>query len=234
MQNIISLKNVTKRFPVGDGFFTALEDINLEFKKGEFSGLVGPSGSGKTTLLNIIGSLDSPTEGTAEVLGKNISALSHKESALLRNHQIGFIFQEYHLLPVYTVYENIEFALLLQNIEASKRKKAVMEALEWVGLVDKKDSKPDKLSGGESQRVAVARAIVKRPAILLADEPSANLDAENAHSIMRMMQRLNKELDTTFIFSTHDEKVMGYLSRIVHLKDGKVAKDEIREPIKNA
>src|SRR5690554_3500384 len=225
MQSIISLKNVTKRFPVGDGFFTALEDINLEFKKGEFSGLVGPSGSGKTTLLNIIGSLDSPTEGTAEVLGKNISALSHKESALLRNHQIGFIFQEYHLLPVYTVYENIEFA---------KRKKAVMEALEWVGLVDKKDSKPDKLSGGESQRVAVARAIVKRPAILLADEPSANLDAENAHSIMRMMQRLNKELDTTFIFSTHDEKVMGYLSRIVHLKDGKVAKDEIREPIKNA
>lgn len=230
MKKIISIEHVTKRFPVGDGFFTALEDINLEFKKGEFAGLVGPSGSGKTTLLNIIGSLDSPTEGEAIVLGKKVSKLSHQQAADLRNHNVGFIFQEYHLLPVYTVYENVEFALLLQKVPAEKRKKAVMEALEWVDLVDKKDSKPSKLSGGESQRVAVARAIVKRPAILLADEPSANLDAENAHNIMRVMQMLNEELDTTFIFSTHDEKVMRYLKRIVHLKDGKLAKDEIKEP----
>lgn len=230
MKKIISIEHVTKRFPVGDGFFTALEDINLEFKKGEFAGLVGPSGSGKTTLLNIIGSLDSPTEGEAIVLGKKVSKLSHQQAADLRNHNVGFIFQEYHLLPVYTVYENVEFALLLQKVPAEKRKKAVMEALEWVDLVDKKDSKPSKLSGGESQRVAVARAIVKRPAILLADEPSANLDAENAHNIMRVMQTLNEELDTTFIFSTHDEKVMRYLKRIVHLKDGKLAKDEIKEP----
>ena len=230
METIISLEHVTKRFEVGEGYFTALENITLDFEKGEFSGLVGPSGSGKTTLLNIIGSLDSPTEGNAKVLGKQISELSHQESADLRNHNVGFIFQEYHLLPVYTVYENVEFALLLQNKKAEEREKAVMEALEWVDLVDKKDSKPDKLSGGESQRVAVARAIVKRPALVLADEPSANLDAENAHKIMRMMLRLNKELKTTFIFSTHDEKVMKYLRRIVHLKDGMIDKVEDKDP----
>lgn len=225
-EKVISIEHVTKRFHVGDGYFTALEDINLEFGKGEFSGVVGPSGSGKTTLLNIIGSLDSPSEGTARVLGKDIAKLTQQESADLRNYNIGFIFQEYHLLPVYTVYENVEFALLLQKVSAAQRRKAVMEALEWVGLTNKIKSKPDKLSGGESQRVAVARAIVKRPAILLADEPSANLDAENTFNIMRIMQNLNHELETTFIFSTHDEKVMKYLKRKVSLKDGKVAKDE--------
>jgi putative ABC transport system ATP-binding protein len=224
---IITIENLTKRFPVGKGEFTALKNIVLTFGKGEFAGLVGPSGSGKTTLLNIIGSLDSPTEGKAVVLGKSISNLSHKESAELRNLHIGFIFQEYHLLPVYTVYENVEFSLLLQDMEASKRKKAVMEALEWVGLTDKANSKPSKLSGGESQRVAVARAMVKRPKIVLADEPSANLDAKNAHNILKMMKKLNKELDTTFIFSTHDEKVMQYLDRIISLADGQVVKDEM-------
>lgn len=226
-QPIISLKDVTKRFPIGDGEFTALKDINLTFRKGEFSGFVGPSGSGKTTLLNIIGSLDSPTEGEAMVMGKSISSLSHRESALLRNKHIGFIFQIYNLLPVYTVYENVEFALLLQNRGADERKKAVMEALDWVGLADMANKKPDKLSGGEGQRVAIARAMVKRPAILLADEPTANLDAENAHIILRMMKKLNEELDTTFLFSTHDEKVMRYLERIIHLRDGKVEDDEI-------
>ncbi len=228
-EHIITIEHLTKRFPVGKGEFTALKDINLQFGKGEFAGLVGPSGSGKTTLLNIIGSLDSPTEGKAIVLGKSISSLSHKESAELRNHNIGFIFQEYHLLPVYTVYENVEFSLLLQNMGASQRKKAVMEALEWVGLTDKVDSKPANLSGGESQRVAIARAMVKRPAILLADEPSANLDAKNAHNILQLMKKLNKELETTFLFSTHDEKVMQYLDRIVSLADGKVVKDELIE-----
>lgn len=227
-KQIISIENVTKKFPVGDGrFFTALKDINLNFQKGEFAGLIGPSGSGKTTLLNIIGSLDSPSEGKAEVMGKNISNLSHKESANLRNMHIGFIFQVYNLLPVYTVFENVEFALLLQKKGESKRKKAVMEALEWVGLQDLADKKPDKISGGEGQRVAIARAIVKRPDIMLADEPTANLDAKNAHQIMKILKNLNKELDTTFLFSTHDEKVMGYLDRIVHLKDGKIDKDEI-------
>jgi putative ABC transport system ATP-binding protein len=226
-QAIISLQDVTKRFPVGGGEFTALKNISLSFQKGEFSGLVGPSGSGKTTLLNIIGSLDSPTEGEAVVMGNKISSLNHRESALLRNKHIGFIFQIYNLLPVYTVYENVEFALLLQNRSAEERKKAVMEALDWVGLADMANKKPDKLSGGEGQRVAIARAMVKRPEILLADEPTANLDAENAHIVLKMMKKLNEELDTTFLFSTHDEKVMKYLERIIHLRDGRVEEDEI-------
>lgn len=226
-ETIIKIQKVVKRFKVGDGEFTALKGIDLEFKKGEFAGVVGPSGSGKTTLLNIIGSLDSPTEGIAEVIGKNISDLSHKESALLRNKHIGFIFQVYNLLPVYTVFENVEFALLLQNHTASVRKKMVMEALDWVGLADLANKKPAKISGGEGQRVAIARAMVKRPELVLADEPTANLDAENAHIILRMMKKLNTELNTTFLFSTHDEKVMGYLDRIVHLRDGRVEEDEI-------
>lgn len=228
---IITLEQLTKRFPVGKGSFTALKNINLTIGRGEFTGLVGPSGSGKTTLLNIIGSLDSPSEGTATVLGRSIAALNHQQAAELRNQHIGFIFQEYHLLPVYTVYENVEFALLLQNIDASARKKAVMEALEWVGLTDKAKSKPARLSGGESQRVAVARAMVKRPEILLADEPSANLDAKNAHNILQMMKKLNQELNTTFIFSTHDEKVMQYLDRMISLEDGQVIRDEIKEMV---
>ena len=187
-ENVIVIENVSKRFPVGEGEFTALKNINLQFKRGEFAGLVGPSGSGKTTLLNIIGSLDSPSEGNAIVLDKNISDLSHKESALLRNKHIGFIFQVYNLLPVYTVFENVEFALLLQNFAADERKKMVMEALEWVGLADMADKKPDKLSGGEGQRVAIARAMVKRPEIVIADEPSANLDAANTHAILKTMK----------------------------------------------
>lgn len=226
-ENIITIKNLVKRFPVGDGEFTALNNINLEFKKGEFSGIVGPSGSGKTTLLNIIGSLDKPTEGKAVVMGKDISMLSHKESAQLRNMHLGFIFQVYNLLPVYTVFENVEFALILQKKSAAERKKAVMEALDWVGLAGMADKKPSKLSGGEGQRVAIARAMVKRPELVLADEPTANLDAKNAHAIIQTMQTLNRELQTTFLFSTHDEKVMSYLSRMIHLEDGKVAEDEL-------
>lgn len=226
-ENIVAIEHVTKRFPVGDGFFTALKDINLTFKKGEFAGFVGPSGSGKTTLLNIIGSLDSPTEGNAFVMGKSISELSHRASAQLRNNYIGFIFQVYNLLPVYTVFENVEFALILQNIPASERKKMVMEALEWVGLHDMANKKPAKLSGGEGQRVAIARAMVKKPPLVIADEPTANLDAANAHAIIKTMKQLNKELGTTFLFSTHDEKVMGYLDRIIHLNDGQVEKDEL-------
>jgi putative ABC transport system ATP-binding protein len=227
MEPIIDLKNVYKRYPVGDGEFEALKDINLSFGRGEFAGFVGPSGSGKTTLLNIVGSLDKPTEGKAMVLGHDIGSLSNKESAHLRNREIGFIFQVFNLLPVYTVFENVEFALLLQDVPTAERKKRVMEALEWTGIARLKDKKPDKLSGGEGQRVAIARALVKRPALLLADEPTANLDAENAHLILQTMKQLNKELETTFLFSTHDEKVMKYLDRTIHLLDGHVANDEI-------
>jgi len=223
---IISIEKMTKRFPVGNGHFTALRDINLKIKEGEFVGLVGPSGSGKTTLLNIIGSLDTPSEGNATVIGQSIAKLSHKQSALLRNINLGFIFQTYNLLPVYTVYENVEFALLLQNLSASARKKAVMEALEWVGLTDKIKSKPAQLSGGESQRVAIARAMVKKPKIVLADEPTANLDSKNSHHILATMLKLNEELKTTFVFATHDEKVMQYLKRKISLADGKIVADE--------
>ncbi|MDH5380082.1 MAG: ABC transporter ATP-binding protein [Cyclobacteriaceae bacterium] len=225
-ESIISIKNVTKRFPVGDGEFTALREINLEFTTGEFSGLIGPSGSGKTTLLNIMGTLDSPTEGEAIVMGKSVSKLTHRESAMVRNMHLGFIFQVYNLLPIYTVYENVEFSLLLQNRSAAERKQMVMDALEWVGLQDMANKKPSKLSGGEGQRVAIARAMVKRPDIVLADEPTANLDAKNAHAIIQTMKKLNREMNTTFVFSTHDEKVMGYLDRIISLEDGKVIKDE--------
>jgi putative ABC transport system ATP-binding protein len=231
--SIIKIEKLTKRFPVGKAQFTALRDIVATFGTGEFAGLVGPSGSGKTTLLNIIGSLDTPSEGEVEVLGKSVSKLSHKESALLRNHHIGFIFQTYNLLPVYTVYENVEFALLLQKMSGIQRKKAVMDALEWVGLTDKVKSKPSMLSGGECQRVAIARSMVKRPEIVLADEPTANLDSDNSHHILKTMKNLNRELKTTFIFATHDEKVMQYLDRKISLQDGKIVKDILVNDSKN-
>lgn len=228
MENpIITIDHLTKQFPVGKGQFTALNDVSITFGEGEFAGLVGPSGSGKTTLLNIIGSLDTPTAGNAIVMGQSISNLSHKQSALLRNRYIGFIFQTFNLLPVYSVYENVEFALLLQNMSSAERHKAVMEALEWVGLTDKEKSKPSMLSGGESQRVAIARAMVKKPKIVLADEPTANLDSKNSHHILQTMKKLNEELKVTFIFATHDEKVMMYLNRIVNLADGKIVSDEL-------
>ena len=224
--DIIKINDLVKRVPVGKGHFTALNQINLSFGKGEFAGFVGPSGSGKTTLLNIIGSLDTPSEGSTIVMDKSISDLSHKQAAKLRNKHIGFIFQTYNLLPVYTVFENVEFSLLLQNMSASERKSAVMEALDWVGLTDKVKSKPNMLSGGESQRVAIARSMVKKPEIVLADEPTANLDSKNSHHILQTMKRLNEELNVTFLFATHDEKVMKYLNRIVTLEDGKVVSDK--------
>ncbi len=224
---IITIEELIKRFPMGRGEFTALNNIDLTFGKGEFTGIVGPSGSGKTTLLNIIGSLDSPSEGKATVLGKSISDLSHKEAAGLRSKHLGFIFQTYNLLPVYTVFENVEFPLLLLDTTADERRKSVMDALEWVGLTDKVKSRPAQLSGGECQRVAIARAMVKKPQIVLADEPTANLDAANSHHILQTMEKLNADFKTTFIFATHDEKVIRYLHRKITLEDGRVARDEV-------
>jgi putative ABC transport system ATP-binding protein len=228
--HLIKTRDLVKIYPLGQQSITALNKVNLVFEKGEFTGVVGPSGSGKTTLLNIIGSLDMPTEGSAEVLGESIESLSHKKAAELRSQHIGFIFQTFNLLPVYTVFENVEFPLLLLDYSADERKKAVMDALEWVGLADRAKSKPNQLSGGQSQRVAIARAVVKRPQLILADEPTANLDAENSHHILKTMERLNRNLKTTFVFSTHDEKVIGYLRRKITLFDGMVAKDEIMNP----
>ena len=224
--NLIATRDLVKTFPMGNHEFTALNEINLVFKTGEFSGLVGPSGSGKTTLLNILGSLDTPTRGEAVVLGQSISELTSKNMANLRNHHLGFIFQTYNLLPVYTVYENVELPLLLLKIPAAERKQTVLQSLEWVGLTDKIKSRPAQLSGGECQRVSIARAMVKTPKIVLADEPTANLDAKNSHNILQTMEKLNRELNTTFIFATHDEKVIQYLRRKISLDDGQVVSDE--------
>lgn len=224
---LIEIKNMTKSFPIGNGEFVALKNINLEFAQGEFTGIVGPSGSGKTTLLNIVGTLDTQTEGEVMVMGESTEELSSKLSAQLRSEHIGFIFQTYNLLPVYTVFENVEFPLLLLKMPKEERRKSVLEALAWVGLSDKEKSRPAQLSGGECQRVAIARAIVKKPSLVLADEPTANLDSENSHNILKTMKKLNKEMGTTFIFSTHDPKVIQYLERKITLHDSEVAKDEL-------
>lgn len=227
---LIELRHVVKRFSLGEHEIYALNDISLQIRRGEFCGLVGPSGSGKTTLLNIIGSLDVPTEGSAVVLGQRIETLNHRHAALLRNKHIGFIFQTFNLFPVYTVYENVEFPLLLQRVPATERKKRVWQALEWLHLTEKAHARPSQLSGGQSQRVAIARAMVKQPAIVLADEPTANLDAANSHNILQAMARLNSDLQTTFVFATHDEKVIQYLRRKIALVDGRVAEDVGMEP----
>lgn len=224
---IIEITGLIKRFPMGKGEFTALNGVGLSFRQGEFAGLIGPSGSGKTTLLNIVGSLDVPSEGRVTVLGRSIGRLNAREAARLRKENLGFIFQSYNLLAVHNVYENVEFPLLLLSYTTAERRKMVMDALEWVGLTDKVKSRPPQLSGGECQRVAIARAMVKKPSLVLADEPTANLDAANSHNILKTMENLNRELNTTFLFATHDEKVISYLRRKVFLADGKVAGEEI-------
>lgn len=227
---IVDVNGLVKRFPIGfSGFFTALKGIDLTVSEGEFMGLVGPSGSGKTTFLNIIGTLDKPSEGRVNVLDKNAGTLTPRQAAQLRKEEMGFIFQSFNLLPVYTVFENVEFPLLLLNLSYGERKKRVMETLEWLGLTSKINSRPPQLSGGECQRVAIARAMVKRPKLVLADEPTANLDADNSHRILKTMVKLNEELKTCFIFATHDEKVISYLKRIVHLEDGRIVKDISRQ-----
>jgi putative ABC transport system ATP-binding protein len=227
---VIRAENLVKKYPMGRTELIALKNVSLQFQRGEFAGLVGPSGSGKTTLLNVVGSLDSPSSGSAEVLGERIETLSHRKAADLRSRHIGFIFQTFNLLPVYTAFENVEFPLLLLSMSAAERRKLVTDALEWVGLADRARSRPTQLSGGESQRIAIARAVVKRPAIVLADEPTANLDADNSHRILQTMVELNRNLGTTFIFSTHDEKVIRYLRRKISLVDGRIANDEVLTP----
>lgn len=225
-EKIIEIKSLVKKFPIGGDFFTALNDINLSVCEGEFSGLVGPSGSGKTTLLNIIGGLDSPTLGQVRILNNLINETSHEDRALIRRKHMGFIFQNYNLLPVYSVYENVELPLILNKIDKNKRRDMVINAVESVGLLDKIKSKPNQLSGGQCQRTAIARAIVHNPSIVLADEPTANLDSENSYHIMEIMKKLNNEYKTSFVFSTHDEKIMSYLKRIISLEDGKIIKDK--------
>lgn len=224
--SVVTIQNLVKQFPVGGDYFTALKDLSLTINKGEFTGLIGPSGSGKTTLLNIVGGLDSPTKGQVSVLGNALNDTSHGERARLRRKYMGFIFQSYNLLPVYTVFENVELPLILNKMDTDERRSMVEQAVESVGLTDKMDSRPNMLSGGECQRTAIARAIVHQPALVLADEPTANLDAKNSHHIMNILSNLNQELSTSFIFATHDEKIMAYLRRIIHLDDGQITEDE--------
>ncbi|PKN79290.1 MAG: lipoprotein-releasing system ATP-binding protein LolD [Candidatus Cloacimonetes bacterium HGW-Cloacimonetes-1] len=230
-ETLVQINNISKIYPTGEGGFLALNKLSLDITDGEFMGIVGPSGSGKTTLLNIIGTLDEQTSGEVLVLGKHVNKLSSKESASLRANKIGFIFQTYNLLPVYTVYENVELPLLLLQMKKEERRKAVMQALEWVGLTDKMHSRPNQLSGGQGQRVSIARAMVKTPRLVIADEPTANLDTENSINILDTMLKINQDIGTTFIFSTHDPKVIQYLKRVVTLIDGEKVKDDYQTGI---
>lgn len=227
----IQMDDVTRIYRIGWRDFPALQGVSLTIERGEFAGFVGPSGSGKTTLLNLVGGLDRPTEGRVMIDGETISDWSANQLADLRNRRIGFVFQTYNLLPVYTAYENVEFPLLLQGgLTAAEMRERVLAILDKVGLGDKLDKRPATLSGGECQRVAIARAMVKNPDIVLADEPTANLDSENSHAILRIMQELNAESGTTFLFSTHDEKVMKYLKRTIRLIDGRISGTVVPEP----
>ncbi len=227
-ETLITLERVSKVYQVGEENFTALNDVSLKVEKGAFMSFVGPSGSGKTTLLNLIGGLDRPTTGKVLFKGASLENMSREQLAAYRRENIGFIFQTYNLLPVYSVYENILFPLLLNGLKESHVRERVENMVAKVGLMDQINKKPAQLSGGQCQRVAIARALVKDPLLILADEPTANLDSENSHQILRLMQELNHEYKAAVIFSTHDEKVTRYIRREVRLEDGRVSWDESR------
>lgn len=206
----------------------ALNGVNLEITKGEFSSIVGPSGSGKTTLLNIIGGLDKPSSGTVILNGQDISTFSESQMIDFRLHNIGFVFQSYNLIPVLSAYENIEFVMLLQKIPSASRHKRTMELLDAVHLTDKKNKRPNQLSGGEQQRVAVARALASKPAFVLADEPTANLDSVSTNNLLDIMLRLNEVENMTFLFSTHDQRVIDKARRVITIDDGIVTNDTLQ------
>ncbi len=218
----IQLENVTKVYHIGAIETRALNDISLSMGEGEFTALVGPSGSGKTTLLQLIGCLDKPDRGVVKIKGQDVTRFNANQRADLRRDQIGFIFQFFALVPVLTAYENVELPLLLSNVKASERQARVTELLKAVGLADRAKHRPDQLSGGEQQRVAIARALAPRPLMVLADEPTANLDTANGQQAMEIMQRLNQQTGTAFIFATHDPRVVSYARRVVKLRDGRV------------
>jgi putative ABC transport system ATP-binding protein len=223
--NIIEIKDVSKTYDIKAIPVHALNGIDLTFREGEFASIVGPSGSGKTTLLNILGGLDEPTGGAVLIDGINITALSGGKKTAFRMKNIGFVFQSYNLIPVFTVKENIEFIMQLQGVPKEAREHRINELLDAVGLTDKKDSRPNKLSGGQQQRVAVARALASKPKFILADEPTANLDSKSAENLLDIMGKLNREENITFIFSTHDTRVMNKARRIITIEDGKVISD---------
>ena len=221
---LISAKGLKKTFTAGKFEVQALKGVDFELKEGEFAALVGPSGSGKSTFLNLIGALDSPTSGELHVLGQEVSKLSKQQRADLRLHSLGFVFQAYNLVPVLTAIENVEFVLELQGVGSERRDRA-MEILNELGLAELADRRPAELSGGQQQRVAVARAVVSRPKLVLADEPTANLDGANAESLMDMMLGLRNKYGMTFLFATHDQRMMNRAARVVTLEDGVIRED---------
>ena len=223
---LIAVKGVSKVFKVGEENFTALRDINLEIDSGSFMSFVGPSGSGKTTILNLIGGLDVPTAGNIFFKNTKLSSMNRNQMAQYRRKNIGFIFQTYNLLPVYSVYENVLFPLLLNGSKEKDAQERVMNIVSKVGLSDQVKKRPPQLSGGQCQRVAIARALVKDPLLILADEPTANLDSKNSLQILELMSELNKQYKAAVVFSTHDEKVTRYVRREVGLEDGKIISDK--------
>lgn len=227
---LLELKKVKKIYRQGKISVPALRGVDMIVEEGEFTTIFGPSGSGKTTLLNMVGCLDRPTEGEIHLNGKKISDLSKKELAMTRRYNIGFIFQSYNLIPVLTAYENVEFAIrLIGHFPEKEMRERVFKMLEDVGLKGLENRRPNELSGGEKQRVAIARALVKEPKIVLADEPTANLDSETAQDVIKNMIKMNGELGTTFIFSTHDPQIMEYARRFINLKDGMISSDRRKE-----
>jgi putative ABC transport system ATP-binding protein len=222
---IVECENVVKTYRQGKVEVRALSGVSLAIAGGEFIALAGPSGSGKTTLLNLIGGLDTPDSGRIRVAGNDYRALSSGETAELRLHHIGFIFQAYNLIPVLSALENVEYVMLLQGVPAEQRRERAGAILDEVGLQDMHHRRPAELSGGQQQRVAVARAIVSAPSIVLADEPTANLDSKTGESLLRLMRRMNRDHRITFVFSTHDKMVMDHADRLVMLRDGRIDED---------
>ncbi len=225
---LVRLDGVSRVYVQGRVRVPAVSGLSLTVEAGEFSALCGPSGSGKTTILNLIGALDEPSSGRVLLEGKNLAELGRGELAWLRCRRIGFVFQAYNLIPVLTAYENAEFVLALQNVPLRERRERVMAVLAEVGMAELADRRPDELSGGQQQRIAIARAIVPRPAIVLADEPTANVDSAAADAILDLMERLNRSQGVTFLFSTHDQRVMARARRLIHLRDGRLERDEVR------
>ena len=225
MDYLVNVEGVSRRFPLDHSYVSALDDASLHVSAGEFLAIAGPSGSGKSTLLNLMGCIDKPTSGSIVLAGQDTSALKPAQLTALRREKIGFVFQTFNLIPVFTAAENVEFPLLVQGVGASERGKRAAAALESVGLATRAGQRPDLLSGGERQRVAVARAIVHRPALVLADEPTANLDTHNATQLIDLMHDLNRSLGLTFIFSTHDQRLLEHTPRIIRLCDGQVISD---------
>ena len=227
---LLELQGVQKIYQQGKIEVPALRGIDLKVETGEFTTIFGPSGSGKTTLLNMIGCLDKPTNGKIRFDGEDLGELDKKGLVMIRRFNVGFIFQSYNLIPVLTAYENVEFAIRLINKHDDRElRERVMKILAAVGLEGLEDRKPNELSGGQKQRVAIARALVKEPKLVLADEPSANLDSKTSEEVLQVMVKMNQELGTTFIFSTHDPRVMDYAYRLIEIRDGLVSKDQRRE-----